>query len=288
MASKAKKPFDITSSVKPKKSLDRKKNLSILEEIYHDPKTKIQPTKPVKKSVQEYFQNPEKVNRLLAGSILVFGLAAIVLGFFQFRSNIARPFWPKDPQNTNQIDIDKEDLLGLRQKDTDQDGLSDYDELYIYGSSPYLKDTDSDGINDEEEVSLGTDPSCPEGENCFAIWSDSSDGSSVGTPDSVNLFTGSRIDQLRQVLQQAGMSASDLASFSDEELLAAYEEILSQSQTGTLAPIQSVTLPVSQIEDLTPDQLRRLLLEAGVAKDVLDQITDKELMGLVEETLSTY
>lgn len=287
MAFKGKNPLDKTRGNSLDETRGKQENLSILEEIYHDPKTKIQPKKPVKKSVQEYFQNPQKVNHLLAGSILIFGLAAIVLGFFQFKNNIASPFWPKDPQNTNQID--KEDLLGLRQKDTDQDGLSDYDELYIYGSSPYLKDTDSDGVNDEEEVIFGTDPSCPEGENCFAIWSDDTGNSSVD-PSEVppGLFSGTRVDQLRQVLQQAGMSASDLASFTDEELIATYEEILNQSQTDIPAPTQSVTLPVSQIEDLTPDQLRQLLLEAGVTKEVLDNVTDKELMDLVEETLSTY
>lgn len=36
-------------------------------------------------------------------------------------------------------------------KDTDGDGLSDYDELYILGSNPTLKDTDGNGISDAYE-----------------------------------------------------------------------------------------------------------------------------------------
>jgi len=259
----------------------KKENFSILEEIYHDPKTKNQP----KKSIKDYFKDPEKVNRLLAAAILIFGLAAIGLGFFQFKYNIAKPFWPKSPSDVAQID--KEDLLGLRQKDTDQDGLSDYDELYLYGSSPYLSDSDSDGVSDQQEVILGTDLNCPEGQNCFALWGDGS-GSTGSDPADLLLSGDLEASQLRQLLQQAGMSEAELANFSNEELVATFEAVLDQGQVGSEQPSQSVTLPVTQVEDLTPNQVRQLLAEAGVEKDILEQITDAELMDLVKETLSTY
>ena len=55
------------------------------------------------------------------------------------------------------------DLAALKSKDTDGDGLSDYDELYVYHTSPYIKDSDSDGIPDGVEVANGTDPNCPQG-----------------------------------------------------------------------------------------------------------------------------
>ena len=45
--------------------------------------------------------------------------------------------------------------------DTDGDGLTDADELNLYGTDPILADTDGDGINDGEEVNLGTDPPSP-------------------------------------------------------------------------------------------------------------------------------
>ena len=40
--------------------------------------------------------------------------------------------------------------------DTDNDGLSDYDEFYTYGSSLCLADTDFDGLSDGAEVAKGT------------------------------------------------------------------------------------------------------------------------------------
>ena len=36
----------------------------------------------------------------------------------------------------------------LAARDTDRDGISDYDELYVLGTDPYSSDTDRDGIPD--------------------------------------------------------------------------------------------------------------------------------------------
>ena len=42
--------------------------------------------------------------------------------------------------------------------DSDQDGLSDWEEKYVYGSDPYDEDTDGDGIDDGEAVLQGRNP----------------------------------------------------------------------------------------------------------------------------------
>jgi hypothetical protein len=46
--------------------------------------------------------------------------------------------------------------------DRDFDGLSDYEEMYIYGTDPDNPDTDGDGLLDGEEVLLGTSPLHPD------------------------------------------------------------------------------------------------------------------------------
>src|SRR5574344_835170 len=43
-------------------------------------------------------------------------------------------------------------------KDSDGDGLSDFDEINIFGSDPYEADSDSDGIEDGDAVLNGRDP----------------------------------------------------------------------------------------------------------------------------------
>lgn len=57
----------------------------------------------------------------------------------------------------------KEFELGTKpfNPDTDNDGLTDGDEVNIYGTDPLKYDTDDDGISDGDEVALGTDPLSP-------------------------------------------------------------------------------------------------------------------------------
>lgn len=50
-------------------------------------------------------------------------------------------------------------LEQLKNMDSDNDGLSDYEEIYIYHTNPYNPDTDGDGYSDgNDEVQHGYDP----------------------------------------------------------------------------------------------------------------------------------
>lgn len=47
----------------------------------------------------------------------------------------------------------------LKNLDSDGDGLSDYDEIYIYHTDPYNHDSDNDNLSDYDEIMIfGTDP----------------------------------------------------------------------------------------------------------------------------------
>lgn len=50
---------------------------------------------------------------------------------------------------------------GKKFKDSDYDGLSDYEEKYLYGTDPKNPDTDSDGMKDGDEIKLGRNPLGP-------------------------------------------------------------------------------------------------------------------------------
>ncbi len=47
---------------------------------------------------------------------------------------------------------EKEKYLELRDEDSDEDGISDADELYIFGTDSEKDDTDGDGLKDAEEI----------------------------------------------------------------------------------------------------------------------------------------
>lgn len=102
----------------------------------------------------------------------VCGGVTLVLSFAQLRTQILSPFFvQRRVLDRSQAFFAKQEAEAqkielLKKKDTDGDGLSDYDELYVYRSSPYLADTDGDAIPDGEEVARGIDPNCPEGKTC--------------------------------------------------------------------------------------------------------------------------
>ncbi|NUM25558.1 MAG: hypothetical protein HUU49_02930 [Candidatus Buchananbacteria bacterium] len=263
-------------------------NNNILEEIYHNDPQGLQQKKPIKQKIVNFFHDKKKVDHLLSATILVLGLAAVVLGFFQFKWNINSYFVvkPTDPLTLNANINTEQDLLGLRQKDTDLDGLSDYDELKIYATSPYLPDTDSDGIDDKTEIAKKTNPTCPEGKDCFVEWSvlDPQSGSLVGID--LQATDEERAAQLRRALVQEGLDPQELAQLSDQEILALYQELLNQIKQEQPSPTVSTGLAGQDINNLTPAQVRELLKSAGVSQEILNELDDQELMQLVSETVT--
>jgi len=113
------------------------------------------------------------IEQKIAAALLLFLFTGgIFFGFRSFGASLYRPIQQQFANNVTGKDVvhenaqEQKDMEALKTKDTDGDGLSDYDELYVYKTSPYLKDSDSDGIDDKTEVFGGTDPNCPTGKEC--------------------------------------------------------------------------------------------------------------------------
>jgi len=70
---------------------------------------------------------------------------------------------PIDSDGDGLSDEDEVNIFGTdpHNRDSDNDGLSDYDEVLIHGTDPNNPDSDGDGINDSAEVQLGFDPLAP-------------------------------------------------------------------------------------------------------------------------------
>lgn len=166
----------------------------------------------------------------------------------------------------------------LRQQDSDQDGLTDYEELRIYGTSPFIADSDSDGITDANEIKNGTDPNCPTGKTC-------------GFGSSSELATGTRYDtsalqpivndpkEIRRLLIEGGVDARVLETIDDQSLQVLAQEAL----TASTQPTQE---KIDLLKNLTPTQIRDLLKQQGVDTTALDQISDDDLMTLYQQALS--
>lgn len=191
--------------------------------------------------------------------LVIFAILAVGLGVLQIRNGLYAPF-----ALSNKVPLTlKNDLNGpdsLRFRDTDHDELSDFDELYVYGTSPYLYDTFSYGMSDKEVVGKNL-PLCPGGK-CADSLADSSTStivdSSVGSPSAVSVPIGVGEDpgtpqdldqilndpvQLRKMLAESGVSQEVLKKLSDSELLKMVTEILSSPSSTIKSENGSITKP---------------------------------------------
>jgi hypothetical protein len=123
--------------------------------------------------VRERIRQLSPQQKISAGLLGLVGLLAFGLAANQVLSQINAPFFVSKSviEKANKFFVDQQaentSLEASKTKDTDHDGLSDYDELYVYSTSPYLVDTDSDGLQDASEIAQGTDPNCPQGKVCI-------------------------------------------------------------------------------------------------------------------------
>lgn len=184
---------------------------------------------------------PQKIAVILL-SIVACGVIGVWI--WQFENRINSPFRlsPEDKILAEEAARKKaEENTVDRSTDTDRDGLFDYDEINVYGTSPYLEDTDGDGISDFDEVRTNKDPLCAEGADCSLFignqsnnFGDDAEEMPKNPAEKVEddllikaLSGDGDAETMRQILLQAGASKEQVELISDEDLMNMYIEILS-------------------------------------------------------------
>ncbi|MEK7631247.1 MAG: hypothetical protein AAB445_00065 [Patescibacteria group bacterium] len=241
-------------------------------------------------------RDPEQKQRKQRLAWLIFGLgiSALVLGGFQLRSNLKQPFTvagraqlqrDTQPQNT--------ELLALQAKDTDKDGLTDYDELYSYNTSPYIADSDSDGQTDKQEVDSNTNPNCPAGQTCGVI-SNTNAAAGNETTNTAPVAGTSTVtpQQLREALLAAGVSQAEVDAIDDATLLKNYQDVVASEATNTnttananTATATNSSLTVDQLKNLTIPEIREFLKSGGVDETTLNSYDDATLRAVYDQAL---
>lgn len=265
---------------------------------------------------QERLRRKEKINSII---IVVIGLGALLFGLFGMLINISNPFASilkiGQAQLKEKEEQERMQLLAMQTTDTDGDSIVDYLEVNKYGTSPYLQDSDADGFSDADEITKGTNPNCPEGQQCVDSNFVSSGSNSSG--DVPTLVTEIPLEQgtvaitpdfLRQVLIESGFDQKMLAEVPDSEIIAVFQEYAKtnpeiaskyfntsegqQVQTSLPAPntsnINLSSLGVKNLEDLknlSGSQIRTLMVQSGAPEDLLKTVSDEQLKELFLQQL---
>ncbi|MDP2631267.1 MAG: thrombospondin type 3 repeat-containing protein [Candidatus Uhrbacteria bacterium] len=163
-------------------------------------------------------------------------------------NHLSSPF-DLEPANSGYVISEADqaaELLEMQTIDTDEDGLTDFDETYAYKTSPYLADSDGDGFSDSAELASGNDPNCASGDDCESVLASE--------------------DALSGINPSAGLAGTVLDSVEESNaVLAQYTDLLQQ---------------VSVVE------IRQLLLSSGLSEDVVDSLSDEELMTLYQKIVT--
>ncbi len=193
----------------------------------------------------------------IAFVLLVFlGFGGVIFGFRSFGSNIYRPiqqqfakyYTGEDVMNTSAKDSAA--VEEQKKKDTDGEGLSDYDELFVYKTSPYLKDSDSDSIDDKTEVFGGTDPNCPVGKDCTLAG------------ETVNTSATQPKDVLGSTPGTEGILQSGQLKFQNSEDVQKF------------------------FKSATAQEIRSALIQSGMKKEEVDKISDEDLQRLFDQAVN--
>jgi hypothetical protein len=192
--------------------------------------------------------------------LMVLGAGGVVLGFYSFGVNFRRPFELRlaNYQGERVLGSDEREaaaLESLKRRDSDKDGLNDYDELYVFKTSPYLADTDSDGIDDRTEIFAGADPNCPEGKDCTSFYAGEQ-----------TIDTGAVPEEMLAPIKTTSPFIGGLSDMSGL-VLETPEDILSFFQS------------------LSTEEIRQLMLQQGIPQEKLDQLDDATLRQMVEKAL---
>ncbi len=200
---------------------------------------------------------------LIIGASFIFAISAL-----KVRHGVYAPFLASISDYQAKRDLLKDPIAEnealLKRIDTDGDGLSDWSEINIYKTSPYLWSTAGDKIPDNVKIASGQNPLCKSGEDC-TIGALNLNLATTSLPYDINAIknnSGSLEDVLLGVSPGA-KSYQDMAKSAGMDL----ETIKSQIPTD-------------------PEIIRKAILETGkVTKEELDEISNEELLKLMNEAV---
>ncbi|MEI8360980.1 MAG: thrombospondin type 3 repeat-containing protein [bacterium] len=212
----------------------------------------------------------------------LFFIGVVIYFIYQLRSNLnsAIDYSRGDKRSLADVEnVASSSDAYLKSKDSDKDGLSDWDELNLYETSPFLSDTDSDGISDFDEVKAGTNPKCREGQNCNEV-NFLTDINATGTPvaskSAGDIFSDEQKKQMAEVAQLADLQSRAIGATTTTE---------SGSKLSTDSSVKTSAATILNGK-ADASSLRKELLNSGMSEADLNKISDEVLMKSYQDILN--
>jgi hypothetical protein len=201
---------------------------------------------------------------LVIGASFIFVISAL-----RVRHGVYAPFLVSISEYQEKRDLIKDPIAErealLKRIDTDGDGLSDWSEINVYKTSPYLWSTAGDNIPDNVKIARGENPLCKSGEEC-----------TIGALN-INLPT--------TTLPFDVAVNQDPAGLLNDVLMGTAPGSNSYQNMAVDAGIDLETMKSQIPKD--PAVLRDAILQTGkVTKEDLDNISDEDLLKLINEAMA--
>ncbi|MBQ7216115.1 MAG: VWA domain-containing protein [Synergistaceae bacterium] len=158
-------------------------------------------------------------------------------------------------------------------KDTDHDGLNDYDEAMTYHTDPLKPDTDGDGVDDATEIAIGSDPL--KAETSFSTTLASSrvaSGDETAIDISVTMHSGA---------EGAGTLSVSMADRSDSRLVSSYipgylaaYALSADSEFSSATVTFTIGSEVGTVSDIFRPAIYYLNEETGLLEELENQRID--------------
>ncbi len=183
----------------------------------------------------------------------------------------------------NPDEKEAETIVELRNSDKDNDGLSDFSEIYEHGTSIFLEDTDSDGYSDYEEIASGNDPLCPSGDECGLLRLITPKTKIADVVREANIDPTVDLQQailadFREALVAGGIPQEDIDKLTDADLIDLYEAM---SEDGDIDD-------ETDVSNITPEEVREFLLsQPGANETEINALTDEELISIGQQLLGS-
>ncbi|MDD4289649.1 MAG: hypothetical protein PHH83_00025 [Patescibacteria group bacterium] len=222
---------------------------------------------------------------VIVKSIFIVGIFSIFFGILGMYINI------KNSLITPEVAIENTAVIveGLnRIKDTDLDGLPDYEELNTYNTSPYLEDTDLDGVSDYDEMILGRDGECS-GDNCKIITAPEEELDVMSLLGGLD-FQDVDFQTFKQTLIESGYDEATFDSLTEEDFNQ-MKQMLPSEESGDVNFSNQTELTkeelqqIEQMRNISIQDIKSLMIQGGATEEKLSEFSDDDLKQIYLQTL---